>query len=37
MFTYLREDAFVDPGFKGSFLLSKVEAEKREKIISDIE
>ena len=37
MFTYLGEDAVVDPGFKGSFLLSKVEAEQREKIISDIE
>jgi hypothetical protein len=33
----LGEGAFVDPGYKGSFLLSKVEAERRHEIVSDIE
>ena len=37
MLTYLGEDSIVDPGYKGSFLLSKIEADKRAEIISDIE
>ena len=37
MLTHLGEDASVDVGYKGSFLLSKLEAEKRKEIVSDIE
>lgn len=31
------DDAVVDPGYKGSYLLSQVEAEKRAEVVSDIE
>ena len=33
----LGDDAVVDPGYKGSYLLSQVESEKRAEVVSDIE
>jgi hypothetical protein len=37
MLKHLGDDAHVDSGYKGNFLLSKVEADKRKEIVSDIE